>query len=101
MSKYENWRELMDECGASGKPAKAWCLEHNISYNTYRGWLKRADEQTTEITSKKFGKIELQETKVPLQEIKLSCGRWTVTVGRGFDAELLVEVLRAVSGLCC
>ena len=43
MSKYENWRELMDECGASGKPAKAWCLEHNISYNTYRGWLKRAD----------------------------------------------------------
>ena len=39
MSKYENWRELMDECGASGKPAKAWCLEHNISYNTYRGWL--------------------------------------------------------------
>ena len=54
MSKYENWRELMDECGASGKPAKAWCLEHNISYNTYRGWLKRADEQTTEITSKKL-----------------------------------------------
>ncbi|MBP8641325.1 MAG: hypothetical protein KBI01_10605 [Oscillospiraceae bacterium] len=27
MSKYENWRELMGECCASGKPAKAWCLD--------------------------------------------------------------------------
>ena len=73
MSKYENWRELMDECGASGKPAKAWCLEHNISYNTYRGWLKRADEQTTEITSKKFGKIELQEARCIFRPESTAC----------------------------
>jgi len=41
--KYENWRELVKECGESGKPAKTWCMEHNIPYYTYRGCLVKAD----------------------------------------------------------
>ncbi|NLH02517.1 MAG: hypothetical protein GX488_11715 [Clostridiales bacterium] len=48
MSKYENWRELVSECKASGKPAKTWCQEHNIPYYTYRGWLRRPEVETVD-----------------------------------------------------
>jgi len=98
MSKYENWRELVSECKASGKPAKTWCQEHNISYYTYRGWLRRPEAET--VDAQKFVKVELQEHSMPAEEIKLNCGKWTISVGRGFDAEQLLEVLRAVSRVC-
>ncbi len=100
MRKYENWRELVLECKASGKPAKTWCMEQNIPYYTYHGWLKRAETQTVDVQVKRFAKVELQESNVSAQEIKLSCGKWTITLGRGFDAEQLIEVLRAVSRIC-
>lgn len=37
---------------------------------------------------------------MPAEEIKLNCGKWTISVGRGFDAEQLLEVLRAVNRIC-
>ena len=32
-------RELVGACRSSGKAARAWCHENNISYSTYMGWV--------------------------------------------------------------
>ena len=76
MRKYENWRELVKECGENGKPVKTWCMEHNIPYYTYRGWLKRAETQAVDVQAKRFAKVELHEPNISAQEIKLGLTPW-------------------------
>ncbi len=43
--KYEEYRELVVECKASGKTAKEWCEERGILYTTYGIWRKKVHQR--------------------------------------------------------
>lgn len=39
--RLNKWTEIVRECRSSGQTITDWCLEHNVSKNSYFYWLKR------------------------------------------------------------
>lgn len=124
----EEQEQLVNECRASGKPAKAWCKSRGISYSTYMGWqnlikqgnipkdessVRREVEPAREcaqpeppvvwaaLDTKTDDVSEGQSRKPAECCISLSRGGWSISVGDRFDAGLLAEVMRVVDRVCC
>ncbi len=97
-----NWREIVVECRSSGMTAKDWCKERDINYNMYSNWATKYNreerdksseaQQWVEVTP--IGDVQNQE------EIKLTCGKWTIAVNTDFDPSFLTKVLKIVSSIC-
>ena len=88
----------MAECRNSGKSITVWCKEQGVACSSYHNWVKRLEtaqpQQWAEVKSAASGEVRAED-------IKLSCGRWTIAVGEGFNAKLLAEILRVVDAACC
>ncbi|MCL2344172.1 MAG: hypothetical protein FWC62_09835 [Firmicutes bacterium] len=101
---------LVRECRASGQSARAWSQAHGIPYTTYTNWSKRVPRESEEVETpsepaQQWAAIPAGCGEEPSpakgSPIRLTCGSWTVNVERGFDAEALTGVLRAVRASCC
>jgi hypothetical protein len=104
-------QQLIRECQASGKPAKSWCRENDVSYSTYTNWLKsinpvanlKPSEQPAQWAEIKPSKISEQRPSTPPEGSPVTIrlrGGYEISVDSGIDAELLERVLRVVSRLC-
>ena len=65
MTRYENWRELAEECRSSGMSVHGWCLEKGIPNSTCRQWIAKLKEEEGRFPKPKevWGKIQLSETR--------------------------------------
>ena len=106
----EEWRVLLAEQRASGQTQEEWCATNGVNLNTLRGRasrLKKIDSdpapQTERPKSASVGWIEIKPEKSSekFAGINIECGGFTIAVSSGIDAELLMEVLRAVNRACC
>ena len=108
-------QQLVAEWRCSGQFKRTWCREKGIPYTTFVTWINRMPEQSLIETSEMTQWAEVTPTqikstgdgaKTPVwapkpSKIRIIIGNVEVAVESGFDSELLISVLRAVSRVCC
>jgi len=110
MTRYENWRELAEECRSSGMSVHGWCLEKGIPNSTCRQWIAKLKEEEGGGSSKSkevWGKIQLSET-CPDKEILGSSSKAIRILTNGLQIELdsridpllLKQILKVVRSVC-
>ena len=106
----EEWQELIEKQAASGQSQAAWCAAHGINQYTLRDRarrLRRKEEvpvpKPVESEQESAGWMEVSVKQIQEKPagICIEHGGFSVRVTAGFDEELLTEVLRAVSRVCC
>lgn len=105
--KQAAWEKRISEQKASGLSRMDWCARQGIKYTTYRYWLEQIGKHT-----EKNPNVPAVVTATPTwlelapapAATVLSSGGLVVRIGeaavelrRGFDAELLREIVRALA----
>jgi len=99
-TKQELWKDRIRAFQSSGLTRRAWCQEHGIPEHQLHYWLNRFKTLDTiaEPTSNRWvglDKASLDDTGVMIQ-----VGELALAVKRGFDHQVLVDVLRALLTVC-
>jgi hypothetical protein len=89
------WRETVRRQQDSGLSIVRFCRENQIVYSTFYAWKRRLAGPARAFVEAKLIAPRSCEGKV---QIRLRNGRRLI-VGRGFDRDLLAEVVCAVEGL--
>jgi len=108
----DEWRALLAEQRASGQTQPDWCKANGVNLYTLRGRasrLKKMDKASAPAPEHgqpgtvSAGWMEVTPERLPMliAGISIERGGFVITLQAGFDAGLLVEVLRAVSRACC
>ncbi len=95
-------RALVEECRASGMTAKQWCETKGISYRSYVDWAYRINKEnrSTPGDVMQWADVTPVASKDSFGEIRLCYGKWTISIGDGFNPTLLKDVLLLVDDLC-
>jgi len=91
------WEKRRAQYKQSGLSRRAFCKKHNLKLSTLGYWLSRLGKQ-----DKKRGLVELNHVSVAslVPGLILGIGQdCRIEIRRGFDAQLLEEVARALGGL--
>jgi hypothetical protein len=93
------WEQRCAQYKKSGLSRKGFCKKHRLKLSTLAYWLSRLGKQ-----EKERGLVELDRTSIaPLvlvPELVVSVGQdYRIEIRRGFDAQLLSEVIQALGGL--
>jgi hypothetical protein len=101
LSKVERaaqWRRNFEDQRTSGLTVTGWCREHGIEKNTFYGWRRRLAEDPA-CGLPQF--LCLSEQPEPSgSPLTVRAGRISIEVARGFDPELLSDVLRVACAQC-
>lgn len=92
------WKEKLQEYRESGLSRKAFSEQHGVKRSTLDYWFTRISK-----TQKAVGFVEVTPMRLPavvtpsLQIVV--AGRYRIEVHRGFDRQLLAEVLHSLEAL--
>jgi transposase-like protein len=91
--------KLLAAYKSSGEHQKEWCEEHGIAVSTLHKWLNRDKKQAgTQITQNWAPVTVLPQTKDSM--LLSQVGKFSITVEKSTDTELLLAVLSMVVPLC-
>jgi hypothetical protein len=107
----DRWAELVSAWEASGQTAQAFAATQGIAESSLRWWktelLRRARRRAPRRSPGPHGRggtrpvtlarVVREDEVVPTATIEVQLAGARLSVGRGFDAELLREVVRALS----
>ena len=91
------WEQRRAQYKESGLSRRAFCKKHHLKLSTLGYWLSRLGKQ-----EKESGLVELYHASVaPLAAgLVVRVGQdYRIEIRRGFDAQLLSEVIQALGGL--
>lgn len=109
MTRYENWRELAEECRSSGMSVHGWCLEKGIPNSTCRQWIAKLKEEEGRFPKPKevWGKLQLSETcpdketpGTPSGAIRILASGLQIELDPWIDPLLLKQILKVVRSVC-
>lgn len=119
VERRQAWLETVAEYRASGMSVAAWCRENpHVKERQLRTWLQRIPpEESLPVMAMQWLEVHVEEARPVEQsggeenlrrndtETDGSCltvrvGRVAIEVGRGFDRELLADVVEALSKRC-
>ena len=95
----EQWRKRIAQQQSSGKSVAAFCRDGGVSENSFYFWkrhLREADAAT--FVELKTSAAAVPEARPARIEVRLS-GRRRLLVRRGFDRDLLIELVRVLEGI--
>lgn len=98
-----DWINLIEECQSSGLKIKHWCEKNGITYRQYRYWFKKLQNQTkqwAQVAVNDVSTESIESINSISSEIKLYCGKWTITVENEVSLKLFSDVLKAVDAVC-
>lgn len=98
MDKQER-KALVAECRASGMTAKAWCKVKGINYHSYLSWATKLNKEV-QLDPPQWAHVMMTREQHLPDEVKLTCGKWTVSVETGFSSKLLADVLCVMDVVC-
>lgn len=93
---WEKWRRIIEAQEASGKTAAAYCREHQIGAASFYAWKRRLGRRGKRLPAMGFVELTTRTDSADTQrtgEIEVVVGRRRVLVRRGFERELLAEVV--------
>jgi hypothetical protein len=88
------WETKLSEWRSSGKSGMSWCRESGVEYHRFLYWRKRLDRP--DAVGVGFVEAEITDDHPGSAGIGLECGGVKIEVARGFDGELLAEVVRVL-----
>ena len=113
------WSRIIDQQQSSGMPVAVFCRERSLAVSSYYGWRRKLSDAGADagfIEARVIGEPEAEMNKPgglrPVQSsrdspsfskssgvrIELAGGR-QVLVTRGFDRQVLLEVIQALEGI--
>jgi len=105
MTRKENhqmWAEIVHNQKLSGCPQSKWCKENNVKIHNFRYWKKRLTKtpETNEgingaMWAAVTSEFECQQESTPF--INLMLGNIVVKVEKGFDDELLKNIIKVLN----
>lgn len=99
-TKQKLWEERITSFRASGLTRKAWCQEQQIPESQLHYWLgkfKRLSEGTPPTPDRWIG---LEPASLGDTGISIQVGEISLAVKRGFDRQVLSDVIRAILTVC-
>src|SRR5690348_17095174 len=92
---HEAWAERVKLWRESGESGRDFARRHGVSSASLYQWAKRVEGKP----STRFLKlVPRSSASTPSADVVVEVGTARVRVARGFDAELLAEVVKALSG---
>jgi len=88
--KARDRERLIETVRSTGEPVKAVAEQMGVSVSTAYLWMKRARAETV-----KFARL-VPTPQVASAEIVVEVGSATIRLTRGFDSDLLLEVVEAL-----
>lgn len=88
-----SWGKWIGEFGKSGKTGTVFCRERGLPVWQFRYWLKALRQ----VGASPSDFVELSSGARDPSCVWVSCGRWQVHVGNGFDAGVLRRVVEALT----
>ena len=103
-----SWKDKVLEWQASGKSARAWCIENHIPVTTFYGWKTRLEKSSNNkslIKSKtikvKQEFIELKDQQSSTSGLILECEGVKIYLQSNFDQSILRRCLDCLRGAPC
>lgn len=96
----EEKQALVAECRASGMTAKAWCEQKGIKYSRYCSWATALNRKRQQDKQQQWADVTVAKAEHAHSEIKLNCGKLTISVEPGFNPTLLADILKVVNAVC-
>src|SRR5438270_9773463 len=100
LSARQRWGHIIDQQRASGLSVAVFCRQRALPVSSLYAWKRRFSQETVD-----HGFVEAKITPIPAAaegagviEVCLPGGR-RLRVGRGFDPDLLGELIAAMEGL--
>jgi hypothetical protein len=97
----EEWRQIIGGQASSGLTVAAYCLERGIIQGSFYTWKRRLRQPAKRKRTSKPAFVEVSPPRVETAgtfEICLRGGRHLLAQ-RGFDRELLIELVRALESI--
>ena len=105
------WSRIIDQQRSSGVPAAVFCRERSLPVSSYYGWRRKLSGGPADsgfIEARVVGEPDIEEKQSGVGSgsvsnssgvrIELAGGR-QVLVTRGFDRQVLLEVIHALEGI--
>ncbi|MGI6645854.1 MAG: IS66 family insertion sequence element accessory protein TnpA [Limnochordia bacterium] len=94
----ELWAERVEAFLASGLSQRAWCREHGLKQERLSYWLRKF---RAEASAKPNGRwLQLDSLAPSGSGVSLRIGGLTLEVQRGFDPQVLADVISSLMNLC-
>ena len=102
--KLSQWRALIQECMSSGLKVKDWCMQNNISKDTYYYWLKKLREAACDSIETNFVRVPEQyishsHTPSFSPELTISIGSLTININSATPQHLIEATIQAVANV--
>ncbi|MGD0462643.1 MAG: hypothetical protein ABSB74_09150 [Tepidisphaeraceae bacterium] len=97
----EAWRQIIDGQRPSGLTVAAYCLEHGITEGSFYTWKRRLRQPAKRNRSPKPAFVEVTPQRFGTAGTIDIClrGERRLLARRGFDRELLIELIRAIESI--
>ncbi len=97
----EEWRQIIDGQRFSGLTVAAYCRDRGIKDSAFYAWKRRLRSPRKRNRSSAPVFVEVKSAKTSASEAIEIClrGERRLLVRRGFDRDLLVEVVRALESV--
>jgi hypothetical protein len=94
----ELWAKRVEAFLASGLSQRAWCREHGLKQERLSYWLRKF---RAEASAKHNGRwLQLDSLAPSGSGVSLRIGGLTLEVQRGFDPQVLADVISSLMNLC-
>jgi len=93
----KEWEPRVAEFRASGLSARKWCEANEISEHKLRYWISRLSEWPQSVD---WARVDVADSRTFHSSISINIGVASIEVYRGFDPDLLLEVLDVVTQAC-
>jgi hypothetical protein len=95
------WKQQLDEFQKSGLSRTAYCEQNQIKVFQLDYWRHKFTKRKNESSKPGWIPLRIKESSAEKSGgIRLRIGKLEIEVRRGFDRELLAEVLRVVGPAC-
>jgi transposase-like protein len=97
------WERRFKEFESSGKTIVAWCKEHSVRENQFFYWRKKLRSDQAEPNQPvKWLPVDVDnshEEEPAADSISIHIGKVTIEVNKGFDKQLLQDILKVLQAI--
>ena len=97
----QEWQTIVAQYHVSGQSVRSWCQEQELPEHKLRYWLRKFREGSTLPTTSSESRFVAVPSKpspgIP-SGIAVKVGHLSIEVQRGFDPQVLVEVVQSLTG---
>jgi len=96
----DEWPNIIEQQQNSGESQAEWCRNNNVNVKRFGYWLRKLRKQSDKSKSTEINWIPVSIEEPKNTKLNIKIGPAVIEVEKGFDAELLSEVVKALGAVC-